>query len=584
VSSAGRVGRRRFMGRSYDKYNVAARKLSVRLKQLGSEELCPRGLADEQSPRGLQADVDEWLRAKFWPALAEQLPGVAIDGLTAATPLPPWQTRYVVCADELEPAEAGPHAAFLRRVAPPGTYSTTADKDLFPLPTANGAECSCSTSEMGRAIAGSGGAVCGRVVSNERLTAKSWSQDTRHVVIDIAGNGCGYRAGDSCVVLPRNACHEDELRKLASVLGLEWGRRVRVVTSERDGPKEAIGTDAFWAQLSEGGALRSFAGVARPLHPLTPLPSSLTVAELFTDYLDVLGMPRRTALGQLSWFATDEEERDKLVELAQSGGGNLYYEYIERERRNWIEVLLDFPSCRVPLAHLLELILPLRPREFSVASSLLHTPDLVALCVAVVQYKTPLGRPKQGLCSTYIAECFSPGTEAVLWFRRGRMPPLGTHPSILIGPGTGVAPLRALLLERMTSLPMSVASHGWPRLYFGCRHRDSDFYYEDDWESLLERGALGALRTAFSRDERQADGTKVYVQTRLAEDADVVFRGLTDSGCTLVVCGSATRMPSDVREVLQLILQSRDKLSPREASDYLSRMEQQGRYIVDSWS
>lgn len=63
--------------------------------------------------------------------------------------------------------------------------------------------------------------------------------------------------------------------------------------------------------------------------------------------LDISGTPRRSFFERLSLFAADEEEREKLEELASPEGADLLYEYATREKRSYVEVLGDFPSCKV---------------------------------------------------------------------------------------------------------------------------------------------------------------------------------------------------------------------------------------------
>jgi sulfite reductase alpha subunit-like flavoprotein len=385
-----------------------------------------------------------------------------------------------------------------------------------------------------------------------------------------------------------------------------------------------------------------------PLHKTTTLPSHVTVAELLGGYLDVLGTPRRASFEQLSFFATDEEEADKLREISAPGGGDLFCSYAERERRTWAEVLDDFPSCSVPLPHLLELVPPLRPREFSLASSPLVRPGVVELCVAVLVFTTPFGRRKTGICSSHLAACAPappdkpqaqalarapaaapadptktaapPPWEVVVWLCPGTLPPLPpAAPAILIGPGTGVAPLRALLHERISRLPAtstatatataerevvaspagfwpatteasapaSAADPGlFPRLYFGSRKLSQDFYFASEWHNMVRMGWLGALRTAFSRDggpDAGEDG-KVYVQARLLQDADCLSASLVQPECRVVICGSANRMPSDVADVLCTILQAKRGFSEDQAKAHLQGMQRDGRYHVEAWS
>jgi sulfite reductase alpha subunit-like flavoprotein len=80
------------------------------------------------------------------------------------------------------------------------------------------------------------------------------------------------------------------------------------------------------------------------------------------------------------------------------------YEYSTRVRRTSLEVLADFPSCRgnVPLSYIFDLFPPMKPRQFSIASSHAATPDQIHLCVAIVEYKTRMATPRTGVCTAWL--------------------------------------------------------------------------------------------------------------------------------------------------------------------------------------
>ncbi|KAA0173260.1 hypothetical protein FNF27_05186 [Cafeteria roenbergensis] len=671
---------------SYSKFNVVARKLSVRLGQLGAQELCARGLADEQSPAGLEGDVDAWLRDSLWPtAIARFLPPARQEALAAAAAEPggldrprSLATRFRVrrqfgaAALDADPSLSG---GFLAGLAPAVSYGTAEDGEFegvapgaraptaVPVPEAAAIAAGRASSTTRGKAEGTAGATCIRgtrgaveavVASNVRVSAAAWSQDTRAIRLNVAGCGIGFRAGDVCCVQPRNAGPEAdaELRRLAARLGLRWSEVLEVTVREPALEGRMVGSALAAGCETAMSMLRShqehrlvgphadpdsavaaaapavptaevdpwppgqlFSGKAQPLSPATRLPSRVSTEQLFTQCLDLLGRPSRSALAQLSFFATDEEEAEKLAELGGPGGGQLYCDYVEREARSWAEVLFDFPSVAVPLAHLLELVGPLRPREFSVAASPLRLPGAVDLCVAVVDFRTPLGRRKRGVCSSWLAS-LSPGARVAVWLRPGTLPPLcsvdasgaiASPPAILVGPGTGVAPIRALLQERaellaaagrgggghaaVVSSPGGFARAGevaaaFPRLYFGCRSAGSDFYFKSDWWSMVAAGELGALRTAFSRDggpDVGPDG-KVYVQARIAQDADAVAHVLTHPQGRVVICGSAKRMPSDVEAVFVAVLQARKGMAAVDAKRHIGAMQAAGRYQVEAWS
>ena len=68
-----------------------------------------------------------------------------------------------------------------------------------------------------------------------------------------------------------------------------------------------------------------------------------------------------------------------------------------------LQVLEDFPSARVPLHWLLQIVPRLQPRYFSIASSLAAHPGEVHILAALVDYHTPHRQHKRGVCSAWLA-------------------------------------------------------------------------------------------------------------------------------------------------------------------------------------
>ena len=268
-----------------------------------------------------------------------------------------------------------------------------------------------------------------------------------------------------------------------------------------------------------------------------------TLGRLLSSFLDIGGMPQRGFFEGLALHTTNEEEKEKLNELSSAEGTDLYYDYCVREKRNYIEVLEDFKSARPCLAKLLELLPRLQPRHYSIANSGMICQDEVHLCVAVASSKTPYGRVRVGVCSSYLSS-LSPGDQVVLWIRSGsfKMPvsnSVGAHddlpPLILIGPGTGVAPMRALLQERRAAhekQDINVPTQLRTILFFGCRKRESDFLYsneitgtsQNDGEKIQEdhdvfTAPSATVVVAFSRDQAK----KIYVTHKIEEHGESVW-------------------------------------------------------------
>jgi hypothetical protein len=150
--------------------------LHARLMQLGAVEVCPRGLSDEQSPLGMEGDLDAWLVAlwgsalKLWPLP----PGVTVSDAPVLSRSP-----YHVAISRREGAS---------RVAGAVPVSPSSVSTVQPCPTPRGVV---------------GPMLHGTVVSNDRITAVSWQQDVRHIAIDVADSGqrCGCPAAR-----PRPVC------------------------------------------------------------------------------------------------------------------------------------------------------------------------------------------------------------------------------------------------------------------------------------------------------------------------------------------------------------------------------------------
>ena len=273
---------------------------------------------------------------------------------------------------------------------------------------------------------------------------------------------------------------------------------------------------------------------------------NVKLGRLFSSFIDIAGLPQRGFFEGLAQYATNDEEKEKLAEISSAEGTDLYYDYCIKEKRNYVEVLEDFKSARPPLSRLLELLPVLQPRHYSIANSGVVCAAEVHLCVAVTSSKTPYGRVRVGVCSGYLSS-LSPGDQVLFWVRSGsfKLPirSAGAEgedpPMILVGPGTGVAPMRALIQERRTvydcrrTLPHSVTiSESNTVLFFGCRSRGNDFLYSEEWQSNnalnvdpdVFNGPSETMIVAFSRDQPQ----KIYVTDKIKEHGAHVWKLLCD--------------------------------------------------------
>jgi len=184
------------------------------------------------------------------------------------------------------------------------------------------------------------------------------------------------------------------------------------------------------------------------------------------------------------------------------------------------------------------------------------------------------GRARLGVASTYLAERAKPGDEVRIYVQKASgfgLPSDPSVPVIMIGPGTGIAPFRAFLHERMAT---KAKGRNW--LFFGHQHRDCDFFYEDELSGMKAMGVLTRLSLAWSRDGEQ----KFYVQDRMREVGRELWAWLAE-GAHIYVCGDAKRMAKDVELALVDIVSQHGARKDDEAVAFVADLKKKGRYQQD---
>lgn len=392
-----------------------------------------------------------------------------------------------------------------------------------------------------------------KILVNRELH-KGGGRSCMHIEFDIEGSKMRYDAGDHLAVYPVN--NEELVRKIGELTGKDLDTVFTLTNTDEESSKK---------------------------HPF-PCPCSYRTA--LTHYLDITMNPRTHVLKELSEYATDPAEKDRLKLMASTSaeGKALYQQWIIQENRNIVHVLEDTPSCRPALDHLCELLPRLQPRYYSISSSPKLYPNTVHITAVVVEYVTPTGRKNKGVATTWLAQKHpQDGVEPPLvpiFVRKSqfRLPTRTQTPVIMIGPGTGFAPFRGFIQEREVA-----RSEGKPVgdtiLYFGCRKRAEDFIYEEELEKYLASGLL-TMHAAFSRDQDK----KVYVTHLLEQNADELWKVIGENNGHVYICGDARSMASDVRNIIQKVIMDKAKMTEQQAVAYIKKMETQKRYSADVWS
>jgi sulfite reductase (NADPH) flavoprotein alpha-component len=240
--------------------------------------------------------------------------------------------------------------------------------------------------------------------------------------------------------------------------------------------------------------------------------------------------------------------------------------------RNLADLIREFPAAMSENT-LLSFLRKMPPRLYSIASSLLAHPEEVHLTVGAVRYQHN-GRPHLGAASTFLADRVSVGETVSVFVEQNayfKLPTDDKADIIMVGPGTGIAPFRAFVEERVER---GASGRNW--LFFGNPHFETDFLYQTEWLNHLKRGSLDRLDVAFSRDQQE----KVYVQHRLLERSKLVFDRLENGGY-FYICGDKNRMAHDVQSALVQIIATESGKGSDFALDYLKDLKKQRRFLED---
>jgi sulfite reductase (NADPH) flavoprotein alpha-component len=353
-------------------------------------------------------------------------------------------------------------------------------------------------------------------------------RQTYHIVLDLQGSGYRYSPGDSIGIFPTNS------------------------QTLVDNTLRAIG-----AKEDE---------VIYDKHTNEPY--------LLYDFLTRkanLSNVSKKLISEITARQTRESQKEKLDWLLADGHKDALKAYLESHQL-WDLLVDNIPVTFTP-QELVNLLMPLLPRLYSISSSQSVVGDEVHLTVSRLNYESNM-HERFGVCTFYLCDLiplYQPLIPIYVQESHGFTIPEDPNANmIMIGPGTGIAPFRAFMQERMAT---GATGKHW--IFFGERRASYDYFYKSYWESLASTGNFH-IDTAFSRD--QAD--KIYVQHRMEEKGQLLYEWL-ENGAYLYVCGDAHRMAKDVDAALHRIVEVHGKKSEQEAKAYVKSLRANKKYLRD---
>lgn len=382
-----------------------------------------------------------------------------------------------------------------------------------------------------------------KVQENKRLTPTEYDRNIFHIEFDTTGTDLKYSLGESLGIHGRNPLAE--VNKFLEFYGVNGESLVQVTNKD----------DSNLLEIR-------------------------TARQALSENVDFLGKPPKRFYEALSVYATDLAQEEHLQKLGSSAEGA-----VELKKRQdvdcdtYLDLLVEFSSARPPFAELINVISPLKRREYSIAlSQKVHT-NAIHLLIVVVDWVDPKGRLRYGHCSKFLTD-LKVGEELVVSVKASvmKLPPLSTQPIVMSGLGTGLAPFKAFIEEKIWQKQQGLEI-GEVYLFLGSRHKKEEYLYGELWEAYKDAGILTHIGAAFSRDQPE----KIYIQDRIKESIEDLTDAIVAKNGSFYLCGPTWPVP-DITECLELIVKNGGKragVEIKDAAKIVEEMKEDGRYVLE---
>lgn len=331
--------------------------------------------------------------------------------------------------------------------------------------------------------------------SKELFTVKD--RNCLHMEIDIKGSGnLTYTTGDHVAVWPNNA--GKEVDRFVRIFGLEDKRHTVISVKGLD------------------------------VTAKVPFPTPTTYDAVIRYHMEICAAVSRQFVGTLAAFAPTEAAKQEMTKLGSDK--DYFASKISDQYLNIAQVLESItgpstPWPAVPFSCLIEGINKLQPRYYSISSSSLVQPKSISITAVVESLRVPNAtHVVKGVTTNYLlalkqkqngeSEQEDPDPHGLSYAITGprnkydgihvpvhvrhsnfKLPSDPSKPIIMVGPGTGVAPFRGFVQER-AAMAERGETVGQTLLFYGCRNRDQDWLYRDEWEvSLFPRSLCSDFLT-----------------------------------------------------------------------------------------
>ncbi|GBF07341.1 putative bifunctional P-450/NADPH-P450 reductase1, cypD [Deinococcus aerius] len=308
-----------------------------------------------------------------------------------------------------------------------------------------------------------------------------------------------------------------------------------------------------------------------------PLNTPVTVEVLLSEFVELQDVATRSNIEVLLAHTPCPWTTRQLKAYLEDDAR--YEAEVRRPNLSVLGLLNRFPAVELPLPVFLELCPPIRPRYYSISSSPLVAPRTPSLTVGLLEAPSWAGAGQfRGLASAYLNRV-QPGDTVFGYVRKPNppfRPPVDPRtPMILVGPGTGIAPLRGFVEERAAQRAAG-QTVGLSKVFYGCRHPEHDFFYKGDF-GRWQREGVAEIHAAYSA---VTGHPYRFVQDAIAGDQESVW-ALIEAGAHIYVCGDGVRMAPAVRQTFARLYREKTGAPAGEAEAWVDQLMREGRYQQD---
>ncbi|KAG5437457.1 hypothetical protein PCANB_000885 [Pneumocystis canis] len=389
-----------------------------------------------------------------------------------------------------------------------------------------------------------------------------------HIEFNIENSNMKYQTGDHLAIWPSNS--NQEVDRLLTTLNLIHKRNT-VISIKNIDPTVKI-----------------------------PVPQPSTYDSIIKYYLEICGPVSRQSLTTLAQFAPSEKAKKETLKLSLDR--DYFRRTISSRYFNLAQTMQFITSelwTEVPFSFIIECFTRLKPRYYSISSSNLIYPTRIHITAVVKSQILPeYDNILNGVTTNYllILKQKQNGDTDLRPFkinytldgprnkysnfhlpihiRRSNfhLPHDTTIPIIMVGPGTGVAPFRAFVMERTEQIRRG-KKVGKTMLFYGCRYKNVDFLYKNEWDeykSIMKDSF--EMYIAFSRETNK----KIYVQDLLEQNSTKINKILESNG--------ATHMARNVNMTLHKIIKQERGLKEIQVKEIIRKMRNENKLFEDIWS